>query len=342
MVRTADRRPERRRPGRAGDAGRAARLGAGGRSSRTPRPLPDARWRIARRGCGTTASTGRPVASTSAVRTHPAGPAFEQQRDQAPEREPGERARGEQQNRGNRPGRAPLVAGEITVPAGASRFSRAVRCARRLTSSFRSASASWPLNMRLAGLPTWAAAVARRRSSTTRRVWLSSRSIRASVTSPNRSLTVREVGGGDRVRDSLGDDRVARREGDLQDLGVGRDGDPHPTLQLLSGACPGTSTALSTSADRATWASVARLVSWSCRTEAGVGVNGLPAVGFTRTRVVLVYVDGIDPPYSQPAKDPATSQDDDGRWWRTARGEGARPGARWMLKRHGARPLLEC
>ena len=74
-----------------------------------------------------------------------------------------------------------------------------------------------------------------------------------------------------------------------------------------SSACPGTSTALSTSADRATWASVARLVSWSCRTEAGVGVNGLPAVGFTRTRVVLVYVAGIEPPYSQPARDPATS-----------------------------------
>ena len=65
------------------------------------------------------------------------------------------------------------VAGEITAPAGDSLFSSAVRCARRLTSSLRRASASSAWNSRSAGLPTWAAAVAARRSSTTRRVWVS-------------------------------------------------------------------------------------------------------------------------------------------------------------------------
>ena len=83
---------------------------------------------------------------------------------------------------GRAPAGAPLSAGAITVPTGVSLFSRAVRWARRLTSSLRRASASWLLKARLAALPTWEAAVAARRSSTTLRVWVSMLSMRADVT----------------------------------------------------------------------------------------------------------------------------------------------------------------
>ena len=50
----------------------------------------------------------------------------------------------------------------------------------------------------------------------------------------------------------------------------------------------------STSDERITWASVSRLVISSCRTDDGVGTNGFPALGFTSTRAVLVYVAGED------------------------------------------------
>ena len=58
-------------------------------------------------------------------------------------------------------------------------------------------------------------------------------------------------------------------------------------------------------------------------------MNGLPTDGFTSTRVVLVYVAGVEPPYSQPARDAG-----DQRRMTTTPGGGARPGrgrrVRWV------------
>ena len=182
---------------------------------------------------GRRASTGRPVADDLGGRAHLAGPAFEQQRDQAPEREPGERARGEHQERSDGPGAGAARRGG---DHGAGRGFAVLQCG-----ALR-AKAHQLVAQRVGQLAV--------EHALGRAAELGRRGRRAQVVDHSQglvletldpgighiaepSLTVGEVGGGDRIHDSLGDDRVARREGDLQDLRVGRDVDTHPTLQPL-------------------------------------------------------------------------------------------------------------
>ena len=136
-------RSGRSRSRRASGRGRGSWRAAAGRWRRRPRPR-DGGDAAGRAGCGRDGGdTGRPRGLDVVLGPDHAAEPLEQDGDHAAERQPDQRpADGHDRSRSGRRRSAGLEAGAMTAPAGASLFSSAVRWARRLTSSLRSASAS--------------------------------------------------------------------------------------------------------------------------------------------------------------------------------------------------------